>query len=142
MRFFMNKTESVAARLKYIMNQRGLKQVDVLNLARPYCEKYNVSYPIQLFLNMKKEGKANTHEDLDMRIVSGMGSAPDDITLLNSSVLKTAAEAIPALVMAESDEEFAAQKQALMSSLESIGLQSIIDWYEARHEEVLASFGY
>ena len=41
MRFFMNKTESVAARLKYIMNQRGLKQVDVLNLARPYCEKYN-----------------------------------------------------------------------------------------------------
>lgn len=116
---------------------RSLKPVD-----KKYCEKYNVSYPIQLFLNMKKEGKANTHEDLDMRIVAGMGSAPDDITLLNSSVLKTAAEAIPALVMAESDEEFAAQKQALMSSLESIGLQSIIDWYEARHEEVLASFGY
>ena len=116
---------------------RCLKPVD-----KAYCEKYDVSYPIQLFLNMKEEGKANTHENLDMRIVSSMGSAPDDITLLNSSILKTAAEAIPALVMAESDEEFAEQKQALMSSLESIGLQSVIDWYEARHEEVLASFSY
>ena len=112
-----------------------LKPVDEL-----YCEKYGGSYPLEVFLNMKKEGKANTHEGLDMRIISAMGSAPDDITLLNSSVLKTAAEAIPALVMAESDEEFAAQKQALMSSLESIGLQSIIDWYAQRHQEVLESF--
>lgn len=119
----------------YMMN--CLKPVDI-----NYCEKYNVSYPLELFLNMKAEGKANTHENMDMRIVSGMGSAPDDISLVESSLLKTAAEAIPALVMAESDEEFAEQKQALMSSLESIGLQSVIDWYEARHEEVLASFGY
>ena len=39
----MNKTESVAARLGYIMKQRGLKQVDVLALAQPYCKKYGVS---------------------------------------------------------------------------------------------------
>lgn len=112
-----------------------LKPVDEV-----YCEKYGVDYPLEVFLNMKEEGKANTHESLDMRIISAMGSAPDDITLLNSSILKTAAEAIPALVMAETDEEFAAQKEALMSSLESIGIQSVIDWYAQRHQEVLKSF--
>lgn len=57
----MNKTESVAARLKYIMNQRGLKQVDVLNLARPYCEKYNVklakNYLSQYCSGKNKPGK-------------------------------------------------------------------------------------
>lgn len=105
-----------------------------------YCEKYGVNYPLEVFLNMKEEGKANTHEGLDMRVISAMGSAPDDITLLNSSILKTAAEAIPALVMAETDEEFAAQKEALMSSLESIGIQSVIDWYAQRHQEVLETF--
>ena len=57
----MNKTESVAARLKYIMNQRGLKQVDVLNLAIPYCEKYNVklakNYLSQYCSGKNKPGK-------------------------------------------------------------------------------------
>lgn len=29
-------------RLKYIMNLRGLKQVDILRLCEPYSEKYNI----------------------------------------------------------------------------------------------------
>ena len=36
MEVIMNKTESVAARLGYIMRQRGLKQIDILNLTKPY----------------------------------------------------------------------------------------------------------
>ncbi len=78
---------------------------------KEYCKHFGVSYPMELFINMKKEGRANTHEDLDMRIVSSMGSAPDDITLKISAIVKAAAEAIPSLVMAKSDEEFINQKQ-------------------------------
>lgn len=33
--------DSTANRLKILMEERGLKQVDILNLAEPYCEKYN-----------------------------------------------------------------------------------------------------
>ena len=37
----MNR-ENTAIRLKTIMNIRGLRQVDILNLTIPYCKKYDV----------------------------------------------------------------------------------------------------
>ena len=36
------KISSTADRLKYIMNKRQLKQVDIVSLCQPYCEKYGV----------------------------------------------------------------------------------------------------
>ena len=33
--------ESTTERLKAVMRQRNLKQIDVVNLAQPYCAKYN-----------------------------------------------------------------------------------------------------
>ena len=35
-------TENTALRLKRVMKAKGLKQVDLLNLLKPYCEKYNI----------------------------------------------------------------------------------------------------
>lgn len=35
------KTSSTAQRLKQIMSERGLRQVDILEACQPYCEKYN-----------------------------------------------------------------------------------------------------
>lgn len=37
----MEKT-STAARLSQLMAMRGIKQVDILRLCQPYCDKYNV----------------------------------------------------------------------------------------------------
>lgn len=34
--------ETTASRLKQIMDERGLKQSDILRLAQPYCEKYKM----------------------------------------------------------------------------------------------------
>ncbi len=36
------KKKNTASRLKEIMENRNLRQVDVLNLTRPYCQEYNV----------------------------------------------------------------------------------------------------
>lgn len=36
------KRENTAIRLKAIMSMRGLRQVDILNLTIPYCQKYDV----------------------------------------------------------------------------------------------------
>lgn len=36
------KELTTADRLKQIMNERGLKQVDILESCKPYCEKYGV----------------------------------------------------------------------------------------------------
>lgn len=36
------KQENTSIRLKKIMSDRHLRQVDILNLTKPYCQKYNV----------------------------------------------------------------------------------------------------
>ncbi len=36
------KISNTSERLKEIMNKRNLRQVDILNLTKPYCEQYNV----------------------------------------------------------------------------------------------------
>lgn len=59
----MNKTKNVAKRLNLIMKQRGLKQVDVLNLAKPYCEKYNVKLA-KNYLSQYCNGKNEPGKDI------------------------------------------------------------------------------
>lgn len=36
------KRATTSERLRYIMNDRGLKQVEILEKCKPYCEKYNI----------------------------------------------------------------------------------------------------
>lgn len=36
------KSSNTSERLKLLMNERGLKQVDIIEMSRPYCNKYNV----------------------------------------------------------------------------------------------------
>jgi transcriptional regulator with XRE-family HTH domain len=40
-RLYMKKS-TTAERLQWIMKERRLRQVDILEAAKPYCEKYNV----------------------------------------------------------------------------------------------------
>ena len=52
------KTETTAMRLKQIMSERNLKQVDILKLCQPYCEKYNIKLgksDLSQFINGKVE---------------------------------------------------------------------------------------
>lgn len=63
MEVIMNKIESVAARLGYIMRQRSLKQVDVLNLTKPYCEKYHVKLA-KNYLSQYCNGKNEPGKDI------------------------------------------------------------------------------
>ena len=34
--------QTTSDRLKYLMNERKLKQVDILEMVKPYCEKYKI----------------------------------------------------------------------------------------------------
>jgi transcriptional regulator with XRE-family HTH domain len=36
------KISTTSERLRYLMNERHLRQVDILNLCEPHCKKYNV----------------------------------------------------------------------------------------------------
>ena len=36
------KVSNTAARLRSLMNERGIRQVDILTASKPFCEKYGV----------------------------------------------------------------------------------------------------
>lgn len=52
------KTSNTAERLREIMRQRGLKQVDVVRLCKPFCEQYHIGLTksdLSLYVNGKVE---------------------------------------------------------------------------------------
>lgn len=51
---------STSERLRQIMNERNLKQTDILDLTKPYCEKYNV-----------KLGKSDLSQFVNGKVVPG-----------------------------------------------------------------------
>ena len=56
------KKEGIAERLKKIMDERNLKQVDILELAKPFCETYKVKLgrnDLSQYVNGKVEPRAD-----------------------------------------------------------------------------------
>ncbi|MGM9679890.1 MAG: hypothetical protein ACI3XR_00130 [Eubacteriales bacterium] len=51
------RKSGTSSKLKEIMDQRGLRQIDVINLCKPYCEKYGISYIISALLSQYLAGK-------------------------------------------------------------------------------------
>ena len=41
----MNMKQTTSERLNIILHERNLRQADVLEMIKPYCEKYNVRIP-------------------------------------------------------------------------------------------------
>lgn len=56
------KKLTTSDRLKQIMSERRMKQVDILNACMPLCEKYNVNITKSL-LNQYVKGKCNPKQD-------------------------------------------------------------------------------
>ncbi len=55
--------ENTSIRLKRIMEERNLKQVDIINKCEPYCKKYNVKLTknyLSQYVSGKVEPKQNT----------------------------------------------------------------------------------
>lgn len=46
---YIMKKENTAIRLKRIMSDRNLRQVDILNLTEPYCKKYDVKMLLRIY---------------------------------------------------------------------------------------------
>ena len=60
---------TTAQRLQQIMRERGLKQVDILKLAEPYCERYNVKLT-KSALNQYISGKVTDPRSDKLSILS------------------------------------------------------------------------
>ena len=56
------KSSTTAERLNQIMTERGLKQVDVLDLVKPYCQRLGVKFP-KNYLSQYIAGTVNPKQD-------------------------------------------------------------------------------
>ena len=66
------KKSNTAERLRFIMNERGLKQVDILRLCEPYCEKYGVKLQ-KNDLSQYLSGKVEPRQDKLTILGSALG---------------------------------------------------------------------
>ena len=57
------KKQSVSDRLQQIMSEKNLKQVDILSLAEPYCQKYNVKLA-KNYLSQYCNGKTTPGDEI------------------------------------------------------------------------------
>ena len=57
------KKQSISDRLQQIMSEKNLKQVDILSLAEPYCQKYNVKLA-KNYLSQYCNGKTTPGDEI------------------------------------------------------------------------------
>ena len=104
-----------------------------------FSEYYNVSYPMELFLNLMDEGLINDHinDVFDMRVVTGLGSAPEDIARIDAKISNMGLELVPELVMAE---DFAAAKAAAIEAFNKNGAETSREYWQNRHDTLTEMF--
>lgn len=94
------------------------------------CETLDISLPSD---TLKNGIEAGTNIDLsngrsEIRMV--IEAAPKNINRIDSNVEEITMNAVPSLVMAETDEEFAAAKEALLAELKAADVETSIAWWK------------
>lgn len=79
------KRATTSDRLKEIMQERNLKQVDILNMVKPYCEKYDVKMN-KSDLSQYISGKVSPSQD--KLVVLGMALGVSESWLMGMSTEK------------------------------------------------------
>ena len=114
--------------------ERQLNECD-----KDYCETYGVSYPMEVLLQKMEEGTIHDHVNdvFDMRVVTGMGSAPEDIARIDEMICNKAMELVPGLIMAE---DFETAKAEALETLWGYGGEEARGWWQARHDSLTELF--
>lgn len=104
-----------------------------------YCATYGATYPMEVLLKKMEEGTIHDHinDIFDMRVVTGMGSAPEDIARIDEMINNKAMELVPTIVMAE---DFEAAKAEALETLWGLRGEEARGWWQARHDELTKLF--
>lgn len=100
------KVSNTAERLKHLMSARGLKQVDILTMCKPYCERYGVKMN-KSDISQYVSGKAEPSQD--KLVVLAMALSVQESWLMGFDVPETKNK--PTTL---TDSELTDNKKALM----------------------------
>ena len=115
-----------------------IKKQTLSPLQKDFSDFYKVDYPSELHLNMVKEGKAiNFENSIIDTITMGIPTLPDDITRINSQLEEMVMRAIPAIVMAKTDEEYKTAQDKLVSELKAANADKAWQWMKAEWDKSL-----
>jgi len=109
-------------------------------LDKEYSEHFGAEYPYGVFLKLIDEGRVFDRSTVDMRVVSGMGSAPEDIQRIDTKLLDIAVKAIPKAVLAETEEDFQKVKEQTIAELNDAQAEVSKAWWQERFDTVKALF--
>lgn len=113
-----------------------VKDLDAID--QDFCSYYgDYTYPNQVLLDKGTKDFAN----LDMRIASGYGTAPEDIQRIDTKLLDMALKAIPTLIMAGDDDSFAKLKADTIQAFIEAGADQSREWWKGRHDELMEKYG-
>ena len=93
------------------------------------CETLELGVPSDLLKRKVEEGISMDLGNCLNAIQMGLETTPKNIVRIDSNCEEIALNAIPNLVQAETDEEFAAAKASLLEELKGAGVEESIEWW-------------
>lgn len=98
-------------------------------MQKDYCEHYGVSYMGEAQKKLVEAGETiDMSNDRGQAISSGVSEIPSDIKRIMDACNDICERAMPDLIMAESDEEFAAVQAEVIAELEEAGVNTAWEW--------------
>lgn len=118
------KKENTASRLKKLINERGLRQVDILRACQPYCEKYQVKMN-KSDLSQYLSGKAEPNQA--KLFILGSALNVSEAWLMGFDVPAERAEAIASRRNSIRISDHAEKLLRLYDALNSRGRERLLD---------------
>lgn len=98
------------------------------------CEYYDITLPSDLLKNRIEAGTSIDQRKSEGALRSCLETTPKDIVRIDSNCVEITINALPSLIQAETDEEFAAAKAALLQQLKDAGVEDSVEWWMAAWE--------
>lgn len=119
------KKENTSIRLKQIMNEKNIKQVDILEAAKPYCKKYNVKLG-RNDLSQYVSGKVEPGQQ--KLTILGLALNVDEVWLMGYDVPRERNEQRESPVEIQAKEDFELiEKMTLLDSKDKELVMNLVD---------------
>ena len=118
------KKETTAARLKKLLHDRGLRQIDILNACQPYCQKYDIKMNKS---NISQYLSGTAEPNQDKLFVLGNALNVSEAWLMGYDVPAERTERIIPISKTNIITEYAEKLHHIYNDLNARGKEKLID---------------
>lgn len=108
-------------------------------LQKDFCDYYKVSYPSEIFDKYRKDYNTFDQSNVNSFIVALMPTVPDDIKRVEAKLDEASLKAAAKMILASSDGEYASLKEATVKEFQSLGIDTVRQWYQTEWDKASAA---